>query len=200
MDLNNLVYDVRKEPMLTDVTKRLFTVDEYYRMAEADILTEFDRVELIDGEIIEMSPIGFRHAECVNRANAFFMRAFEQKALVSVQNPLRLTRYTEPHPDIVVLKPRDDFYSGKRFGPEDVLLVVEVSETTLRYDRKAKLPRYANSRISEVWIEDLSNNLLLVYREPAGDRFKTDLTFPRDKSVSPLAFPEALFRVEDLLG
>jgi Uma2 family endonuclease len=136
MDLNNLVYDVRKSPCSPTSQRDFFTVDEYYRMTEAGILTEFDRVERIDGESIEMSPIGFRHAECVNRANAFFMRAFGQKALVSVPNPLRLTRYTEPHPDIVVLKPRDDFYSGKRFGTEDVLLVVESQK--LPFDTTAK--------------------------------------------------------------
>jgi Uma2 family endonuclease len=200
MDPKNLVYDVRKEPMLTDITKRLFTVDEYYRMADAGILTESDRVELIDGEIIEMSPIGARHANCVLRAGTLFTRTLGEKALVSVQNPLRLTRYTEPQPDIVVLKPRADFYGRTRYRPGDALLVVEVAETTLRYDRNVKLPRYAAAGIAEVWIEDLRNNLLLVYRKPAGNRFKTELTFHRDDFVSPLAFPEAIFRVEDLLG
>src|SRR5436190_3054902 len=153
MDPKNLAYYVWKEPMLTDVTKRLFTVDEYYRMADAGILTQFDRVELIDGEIIEMSPIGVRHAECVERATTFFTDSFGRKAIVSVQNPLRLTTYTEPQPDIVVLKRRADFYKLKRRGPEDVLLVVEVADTTLRYDRNVKHPRYAAAGVSEVWID-----------------------------------------------
>jgi Uma2 family endonuclease len=200
MDPTNLIYDVRQEPMLTDVTKRLFTVDEYYRMADAGILTQFDRVELIDGEIIEMNPIGARHAECVDRATTFFTEAFGRKAIVSIQNSLPLTRYTEPQPDIVVLKARPDFYRSKRRGPEDVLLLVEVSDTTLRYDRNVKLRRYAAAGILEVWIEDLNENLLLVCREPAGDQYTIELTFRREESVSPLAFPEAIFKVEDLLG
>jgi Uma2 family endonuclease len=185
--------------MLTDVTKRLFTVDEYYRMADAGILTQFDRLELIDGEIIEMSPIGDRHSGCVLRATTFFTRSFGERALVSVQNPLRLSRYTEVQPDIVILKPRADFYSG-RYRPEDVVLLVEVAETTLRYDRNVKLPRYAAAGIAEVWIEDLTNNSVIVSREPLADRYNTELTFHRNDSVSPVAFPEAIFKVEDLLG
>ena len=97
--------------MLTDVTKKLFTVDEFHRMAEAGIFVEdHDRVELIDGEIIKMSPIGLRHQECVDRATTFFTEAFRRKAIVSIQNSLALTIYTEPQPDVVVLKPRPDFY------------------------------------------------------------------------------------------
>src|SRR5689334_11368838 len=101
----NLVYDVSR-PMLTEATKKLFTVDEFYRMADAGIFTEDDRVELIDGEIIQMSPVGLRHASCVDRATRLFIEAFGRRAIVSIQNLLRLTTYTEPMPDIVVLKPR----------------------------------------------------------------------------------------------
>src|SRR2546426_1442522 len=124
------------EYMETDVTKRLFTVDEYHRMGEAGILHEEDRVELIDGEIIRMSPIGRRHAVCVTRANTFFIRAFADRAVVAPGNPVRLTDWTEPEPDLVVFKPRADFYAKKQPALEDVLLVVEVSDTTLSYDRK----------------------------------------------------------------
>ena len=186
--------------MQTEVTKKLFTVDEYYRMADAGILTEDDRVELIDGEIIEMSPIGNRHQACVNRANTFLTEAFGRTAIVSNQSPLRLSNYTEPVPDVIVLKPVPDFYASRPCVPEDVFFLVEVSDTTLRYDKNIKLLRYAAAGVAEVWIEDLTNDLLLVYREPAGDRFKTGLTFRRDDSVSPLAFPESIFKVEDLLG
>lgn len=186
--------------MLTDVTKKLFTVDEFYRMADAGIFTEDDRVELIDGEIIQMSPIGVRHMGCVNRANTFFVESFGRKAVVSIQNTLRLTTYTEPLPDVVVLKPRADFYGSKKCTPEDVLLVVEVADTTLRYDRNVKVPRYAAAGILEVWIEDLKSDLLLVYRDPAEKIFKTAITLHRGDSISPLAFPEVTFKVEDLLG
>jgi Uma2 family endonuclease len=186
--------------MITDATKKLFTVDEFYRMADAGIFTEHDRVELIDGEIIQMSAIGVRHAGCVNRANTFFTESFGRNAVVSIQNPLRLTTYTEPTPDIVVLKPREDFYSSHRFTPEDVLLVVEVADTTLRYDRNVKIPRYAAAGILEVWIEDLNSNVLLIYRDPAKGTFRAELTLHRRDSISPLAFPDVTFKVEDLLG
>ena len=145
-------------------------------------------------------PIGDRHAECVERATMLFADALGKEAIVSVQNPLRLTNYTEPQPDIVIRKRRREFYRPKGHSPEDTVLLIEVSDTTLRYDRNVKLRRYAAAGILEVWIEDLTNDLLLVYREPAGDRFKTGLTFRRDDSVSPLAFPESIFKVEDLLG
>ena len=186
--------------MQTEVTKKLFTVDEYYRMADAGILTEDDRVELIDGEIIEMSPIGNRHQACVNRANTFFTEAFGRTAIVSNQSPLRLSNYTEPLPDVIVLKPVPDFYASRERRPEDVLFIVEVSDTTLRYDKNVKLPRYATAGVVEVWIEDLKNDLLLVYRDPAEKAFKTYLVLHRGDSISPLAFPKVTFKVDDLLG
>src|SRR5262245_5599912 len=126
--------------MEIETTKKLFTVDEYYRMAEVGILGPEDRVELIDGEIVEMSPIGVRHLACVNRATRLFVAAFGDRATVSVQNPLRLGKYTEPQPDIVLLKPRTDDYSAKRPSAEDALLVLEVADTTIAYDRNVKLP------------------------------------------------------------
>src|SRR5213083_2285735 len=108
----------RRNPMGVELTKKLFTVDEYYRMAEAGILGPEDRVELIDGEIIQMSPIGHRHMVCVNRANTLFIQAFGNGAVVSPQNPVRLTDWTEPQPDLVVFKPRADFYAKKEPVPE----------------------------------------------------------------------------------
>src|SRR5262245_43993003 len=115
--------------MQAGVTKKLFTVDEYYRMLDAGILTENDRVELIEGEILEMGPIGNRHAACVDRANDLFSAAFRGRALVSVQNPLRLNEYNEPVPDIVVLKPRADYYASKSHASDDTFFAVEVSDS-----------------------------------------------------------------------
>ena len=196
-----MVYDVRKrERMRIEATKKLFTVDEFYRIIETGIFPEGQRVELIDGEIIEMSPIGTRHAGCVNRANTFFTEAFGRNAIVSIQNPLRLSEFTEVLPDVVVFKPRADFYVSERPTPADVFFLVEVADTTLRYDRNVKVPRYAAAGIAEVWIEDLKGDSLLVYRDPAEKTFKTSLTLHRGDSVSPLAFPAVKFKVEDLLG
>src|SRR5262245_28125691 len=184
--------------MKTEVTKKLFTVDEYYRMAEVGILTQDDRVELIDGEIVEMSPIGNRHHACVNRANTFFNEAFGRRAVVGNQSPLRLSKYTEPVPDVTVLKPVPDFYASRECRPDDVLFLVEVSDTTLKYDKNIKLPRYAAAGVVEVWIEDLTNNLLLVFRNPAGKAFQTSLVLHPGDSISPLAFPEVTLKVDDL--
>jgi Uma2 family endonuclease len=185
--------------MQIETTKKLFTVDEYYKMAEAGILTPHDRVELIDGEIITMSPIGNRHAACVTAANHAFTAAFRGRALVSVQNPLRLSNYTEPEPDIVLLKHRKDFYSSQRVMAADALLVVEVSDTTLSYDRDRKLPRYAAAGIPEVWIENLEEDLLLVYRRPLGASYEVGLRLRKEDSVSVQALPDFSFDVRELL-
>jgi Uma2 family endonuclease len=129
--------------MSYQIAKRWFSVDEYYRMAEAGILTEDDRVELIEGEIIEKGSITSRHAGCVNRLNAMLNRQFEQAAIVSVQHPVRIDGYSEPEPDVAVLKLRDDFYSEGHPTPADVLLVVEVADSSVEFDRNKKLPLYA---------------------------------------------------------
>jgi Uma2 family endonuclease len=189
----------RKNHMQIETAKRLFTVDEYYRMAEAGILTPQDRVELIDGEIIEMSPIGSRHAGCVNRANRLFTSAFGKRVVVSVQNPLRLTNYTEPEPDVVLLKPRDDEYASKTPSAGDALLVVEVADTTFSYDSRIKMPRYAAARIPEVWVENLQDDVLHVYRDPTVTGYATSLVLRRGESLSPVALPDVTFTVEQLL-
>jgi Uma2 family endonuclease len=186
--------------MQTMGQKRLFTADEYLRMGEAGILKEGDRVELINGEIIRMSPIGIRHIACVDRANMLFAGALQGRAIVSVQNPVRLSEYTEPQPDIVILRPRADYYSFSRHTPADVFLMIEVADSSLEYDSQAKLLLYALSGISEVWIEDLRNDQLLVHRNPEGDRYTTSQAMRRGDSISPLAFPDLTTRIEDLLG
>jgi Uma2 family endonuclease len=186
--------------MQAEVTKKLFTVDEYYRMVDAGILSERDRVELIEGEIVEMSPIGQRHVVCVDRANHLFTSSLNRRALISVQTPLRLNKYNEPQPDIVVMKWQDDYYSSKRHTPEDTLFVVEVSDTTLRYDTKIKLPLYAVTGVPELWIENLKENVLLVCRNPSGRKYNTQLTLTRADAISPLAFPDVSFKIADLLG
>jgi len=186
--------------MQVEVTKKLFTVDEYYRMAATGILGPEDRVELIEGEIIQMSPIGDRHAGNVNRATELFVTSFKGRAVVSVQNPIQLSDYTEPEPDVVLLKPRTDHYSSKKVWAGDALLVVEVSDTTLRYDRNVKLPLYAAAGVPEVWIENLRADELLVYRNPTGKAYSESLVLHRGDSVSPVAFPDVTFEVDALLG
>ena len=187
--------------MHTEATKKLFTVDEYYRMAEAGIFAEDDRMELIEGEIIQMSSIGPRHAAVVDRTTRQFMPlAIENRTIVRVQNPMRLDKYNEPQPDITLLAPRTDFYVTHHPGPEEVLLALEVADTSLRYDRDVKIPIYAKRGIRESWIADLTDNVILVFREPAPAGYKTHLTFRRGDSLSPLAFPDLVLTADQILG
>ena len=176
------------------------TVAEYYRMAKAGILTEDDRVELIEGEIIQMPPIGGPHASRVNRLNYLFILAVGDAALVIVQNPLRLGERSEPVPDVMLVRPRADFYAAGHPTAGDVLLLVEVSDTTLAYDQRIKLPLYAHSGVPEVWITDLAHEMIRVYREPGPTGYRMSLTFRRGDRLSPSAFPNLEFAVDDILG
>jgi len=186
--------------MPTEITRKLFTVDEYHRMGEAGVFAPEERVELIDGEVIQMSPVGHRHIVCVNRATKLFIVAFGDNAVVSPQNPVRLSNWTEPQPDLAVFKPRADFYAAARPTLDDILLVVEISDTTFRVDRNIKVPHFAASGIPEVWIEDLKKNVLLIFRDPLRGHYETTLTLRAGDFVSPLAFPDIRFAVHELLG
>ena len=142
-------------------------VDAYYRMAEAGILADPHRVELIDGEIFDMAAIGSPHAAITNRLVRIFSRALpDELALVAVQSPVRLDAYNEPEPDVILLRPRADSYRASHPRAADVLLLVEVSESSLHYDRSVKLPLYARFGVPEVWIVDLIGLAVEVYREP----------------------------------
>src|SRR2546428_530212 len=152
--------------MAVQLSRRRFTFDEYYRMAKIGILGEDDRFDLIDGEIIDLSPVGSRHAAAVDLGTILLARTFGDVAQVRVQNPLRLDRYSEPEPDLLLLRPRDDFYAARHPVPTDVLLLIEVADTSLAYERRVKLPLYAQHQIPEVSIEDLRPGVLGVYREP----------------------------------
>jgi Uma2 family endonuclease len=157
-------------------------------------------VELIDGEIVKMTPIGNRHLGCVNAATSKLTIALAGRAVVSVQNPLQLSNLSEPQPDIVVLTPRKDFYRTKRPETGDALLVIEVADTSIKYDRDVKLSLYARAGVHEVWIENLEENVLSVYRDVTDAGYETQLSLPRSASVSPQAFPDVIFQVEELLG
>ena len=180
-------------------TRRRFTVDEYYGMAEAGILHEDDRVELIEGDIIAMAPIGNRHTACVKRLNRLFGEQLGRQVLVSVQDPIRLSRRSEPQPDIVLLRPRDDFYAAGHPGPADVLLIVEVVDTSLPYDRR-KLRLYARAGVPCVWLAILSTRRVEVHREPSTDGYR-DVTIVGHGYLPALdELPALSVRVEDIFG
>jgi Uma2 family endonuclease len=182
-----------------ELTRRRFTVEEYHRMAEAGILTEDDHVELILGEIVQMSPIGHRHAACVIVLNRRLVLALGDRALVSPQSPVRLPLDTEPQPDIVLLRPRDDGYARAPARPEDVLLLVEVADTSYRYDSGVKPSLYARAHIPEVWIVDLEGDAIDVYRRPEGDGYASSERIVRGGTVSPAAFADIVLAVDDEL-
>jgi Uma2 family endonuclease len=186
--------------MPAELTKKRFTVDEYYRMAEAGILKPEDRLELIDGEVIEMSPIGNKHAGRVNRAADLFMNVFRGKATVAVQNPVRLDQYNELQPDLVLARLDPDYYASRHPAADDVILVFEVADTSLRRDRDIKLPIYAMLGIPEVWIEDLKYDEILIFRNPIRDQYDTSLTVRRGESLSVAAFPDIVLNAETVLG
>jgi len=185
--------------MAVEVSKRLFTVDEYHQMGETGILSEDDRVELIDGEIIEMSPIGRRHAACVDRLTRLFVTRLGKSAIVRVQNPILLTPRSEPQPDLALLWPRDDFYASGHPQPADILLVVEVAETSASFDREVKMPRYAQAAVPEAWLVDLSAGRVEVYRNPGAGGYEHLETASTGDHLVPLGFPHIPISVDEVL-
>jgi Uma2 family endonuclease len=180
--------------------RRRFTVNDYHRMAKAGILHEDDRVELLDGEIIEMAPIGSRHAATVNRMTRRFTERAAGRFIVSVQNPVRLSRHSEPQPDLLLLRYRDDEYETAHPGPGDVLLVVEVADTTVTSDRKVKLPKYAAAGISEAWLVNLPRNSIEVHRDPRDDRYQQVTVYRRGDTITLSALSGITISVDAILG
>ncbi len=186
--------------MGVELLRRRFTVEEFHQMARAGILTEDDRVELLDGELVEMTPIGSRHAACVNRLNRLLSGQVGERALVSVQNPVRLGERSEPQPDLTLLRPRADYYAQGHPEPGDVLLLVEVAETSVEADLEMKVPLYARAGIPEVWLVDLAKGNMVMYRAPAPEGYGQVQRLQRGQTLSPLAFPELILATEQILG
>ncbi len=182
----------------TNGKRRLFDVDEYYALAKAGILSEDDRVELLDGEIVRMAPIGSLHAACVDVLNRLLFAQVGERAVIRVQNPVRLDSHTELQPDMMLLKWGD--YSEAHPGPEDVLLLIEVSDTTLASDRGVKLPLYAHSGIREVWIVDLPARTVETYSEPEGDSYSDTGLVGLDGELSPIALGGVSLPVREILS
>jgi Uma2 family endonuclease len=183
------------------LTRRRFTVDEYHRMGETGILAEDNRLELICGDIVFREPIGAYHAGTVRRLDRLFTSRLGDRAIVSVQNPVQFFQEdTELQPDVTLLRPRDDFYTSRHPEAADVLLLIEVADTTLRLDRRVKTPLYARVGVPEVWLLDLTTPRLEVCREPLGDRYGSVRILARGQRVSPNAFGDLSVDVADLVG
>ena len=167
-------------------------------MIKAGILGEDDRVELIAGQIVTQLPIGTAHGGAVKRLNQLLTNLAQGRCIVSVQDPIALDAISEPEPDLALLRPRPDFYAKEHPGPEDVLLIVEVADTSLGFDREEKIPLYAAAGIPEVWLVDLAGKALVVYSRPAQGNY-TEVT--RHRSGATIAIPglpEAQLAVSEL--
>lgn len=186
--------------MSVQYQKHYFNVDEYYRMAEVGLLSEDDRVELIEGEIIEMSPIGSTHGGTVKRSSTFLNRTLGDIAIISVQDPIRLNDFSEPQPDLALLKPRKDFYSKAHPMAEDVLVVIEVADTSLAYDRNVKLPLYARAGIPESWLIVLAKEVIEIHSQPKNGKYQKLQRLKRGKTLVSPTIPSFSCKVEDLLG
>jgi len=182
------------------ITRKRFTVDEYHRMSDIGLFPEDKRFELIRGEILEMPGAKPPHSGRVNRLNHLFMNRLGDSVIVSVQNPSSIDDYSEPVPDVSLLKPRLDFYTKNHPLPEDVLLVIEISHTTLRFDTRIKGPLYAEAGIPEYWILNIPQNVLEVRTDPVNGRYTRLQTLKLGELITPRAFPQVSFRIDEILG
>jgi len=183
-------------------TPRLFTVDEYYKMAEVGILRPDERVQLIEGKIIEMPAIGPRHAFNVTRLTGLLFVRLGERALVRAQNPIRLANGAEPDPDVAAISPHPNPKEFETRHPEasESLLIVEVADTTLAFDLGEKALMYAAHGVSELWVVDLQGHEVVVHREPSADGYASVRRLPRGEAIRPLAFPDVTFTVDEILG
>ena len=184
----------------TSPRTRRFTVSEYHRMAEAGILGDDDRVELLHGQIYVMSPIGSQHAACVDRLTRLFVLAVHDQAVVRIQNPILVDPSSEPEPDVALVAPKEA-YAARHPRPDEVMLIVEVSGSTLAFDRKKKLPLYAQAGIPEVWIVALDEDQIHAHRQPEDGTYAEHETYERGDTLAVQALSDAgPFAVEDVLG
>jgi Uma2 family endonuclease len=187
---------------VAEPSARLFTVDEYYRMAEVGILHPDERVELIEGVIVQMPPIGPRHAFNVTRLTELLMRRLAGRAMIRSQSPIRLDTGAEPEPDVAAVRfdpanPKE--YEARHPSPRDALLVIEVADTTLAFDLGEKALVYSRHDIADLWVIDLIGDVVVVHRQPTADGYASVTTVTRGMTVSPLAFPDVEFTADEIL-
>ncbi|HEX4081920.1 MAG TPA: Uma2 family endonuclease [Acidimicrobiales bacterium] len=181
-------------------TRHRFTVDEWDELGRLGFFHEEARVELVDGEIIDMAPIGDPHAACVDRLTRLAVIRTDGLAIVRVQGPIRPSRYSEPQPDLALLAPRDDFYASGKPGPTEVLLVVEVADSTLAFDRGRKGPVYAAAGIPEYWIVNVNGAVVEVLTDPGPDGYRTSTTARPGDTLAPRSLPQVALTVAEILG
>lgn len=188
---------IAEQSLLNSQPRHRWTVAEFHRMAEVGLLNEDSRVELIDGEIVEMAPIGSEHAGHNNYLQSFLAYRLYGKAVVAGQNPVVLGGYEEPQPDIALLRWREDYYRTAHPHAEDVLLIIEISDTTLRYDRDVKVPLYAKNGVPEVWLLDVQQKQLEIYREPLHGVYQ-QRDCRNTGQIAPVSCPDAIINLNEL--
>ncbi|HCQ21700.1 MAG: Uma2 family endonuclease [Aphanizomenon sp.] len=176
--------------MVLQLVRHQFTVKQFHQIAESGILSENERVELIRGEMIDMSPIGTRHSGCVLFLSNLLILLLGGRALINVQNPVELDETSEPKPDIALLKPRPDFYRNSHPQPEDIFLLIEVTDTIVKYDREVKIPLYAEANIPEIWLLDVNQEVVEVYQNPLQGVYQNAEKLVKNQVLSILAFPD----------
>jgi Uma2 family endonuclease len=176
------------------------SVHDYHRMAEVGVLAPDARVELIEGEIIDMAPIGKHHQSIVDQLTRALVRAAEDRAIVRVQGSVRLSQWSEPEPDLVLLAPRADFYRSEFASGADTLLVIEVSDTTLRYDRDVKVPLCARHGVPEVWVVDVNDEAFIVYGALRNGRYERHVTLERPANLPVTNLPGLILDVAPLFA
>lgn len=179
--------------------KHLTDLAEWHRMGEAGIFPPNTHLELIEGEILTMAPIGFNHAGHLNRLNHLFNRLLNDQTVISIQNPIQLGDISEPEPDFVLLRPEISFYSNRHPKAEDVLLLVEVSDSTLRFDRNQKMRLYATYNIPEYWIVNLIDDCLEVFRQPQDGEYLNQTVLSKADSLNLHVLPSIQIAVADIL-
>lgn len=180
--------------------RRLISVEEYYQMGEAGIFEEAERLELIEGDIFMMSPIGSPHASCVDRLAEFFITRLSGRATVRIQNPVRMGEHSEPEPDLAIVHRDEKAYMERHPNPDEVYLIIEVADSSIEFDREIKLPLYAKAGIPEVWVVDLPGECIEIYQEPSPFGYGLMRKKRGSDAIFPLAFPDISVPIEWVLG
>lgn len=186
--------------MTIAVQKHLFSRTDYHCLAQTPIFREDDHIELIEGEIIDMAPLGSLHASIVTRITDIFYKQCRSQAIIRVQNPIRLGDFSEPEPDIALLRPCTDCYAQSHPSETDVLLLVEVADSSLRYDREVKIPLYARYGIPEVWLVNVANNNIEVFLEPSPQGYQKQFIAQPGQSLVPRSIESVSISVKPILG
>lgn len=183
-----------------EVPRKRFTIEQYHRMGTAGVFGIDERQELLNGEIVTMSPIGRRHASRTRFLIRQFSKSFAQRAIIDVQNPVILSQYSEPQPDVVLLKWREDCYENIHPEAQDVLLIVEIGDTSAELDRLVKMPLYAEAGIEELWLVNLQTDEIEACRQAKGADYQSIVRYTRDQRLNCQAFPDVTFAVDEILG